>query len=112
MARVLSTRALHYIALISYALYITHHVLLYTWLGSGSGLEKYLKRVPLLLATFALSHLSTFYFEKWFTETGKRLSNMLADVRSGHMARGTHAPVLDTSSAQKPEASADQVGGI
>lgn len=67
-----------YIAAISYALYIIHQLLQYTWLGSGdSSLEVLVKRVPLFLVLFGLAHLSTFYFEKPFIRLGKRLSERL-----------------------------------
>jgi peptidoglycan/LPS O-acetylase OafA/YrhL len=64
LERVLVTRAMAYIAEVSYALYIVHGVLSHTWLGSGEKLEKYLKRPLLFGATFALAHLSTRYFEQ------------------------------------------------
>jgi peptidoglycan/LPS O-acetylase OafA/YrhL len=72
---VLEGRVLRYIATISYALYVTHHMLMYTWLGSGEGLVKYAKRILLFAATFGLSHLSTFHFENRFIEFGRRLSS-------------------------------------
>ena len=62
--RFLVSRPMGYIAEISYALYIIHGVLSATWLGQGDRLEKYLKKPLLFAATFALAHLSTFYFEK------------------------------------------------
>lgn len=62
--RVLLSRPMGYIADVSYALYVIHGVLSHTWLGAGDRLEKYLKRPLLFAATFALAHLSTFYFEK------------------------------------------------
>lgn len=76
--RILTGRFLAYIAAISYALYIIHHLLAFTWLGTGeTKLEKYAKRPLLFAATFALAHLSTFQFERPFISFGKRLSNRL-----------------------------------
>ena len=72
--RLLRTRTLAYIAEVSYALYVTHHLLMYTWLGTGEGWLKYAKRIPLFIATFAISHLSTFYYERRFIDLGHRLS--------------------------------------
>ncbi len=66
-----NSRAARYIAEISYALYVVHGVLTATWLGSGDTLEKYLKRVPLLIMTFGLAHISTFYWERRFTDWAK-----------------------------------------
>ncbi|WP_205481686.1 acyltransferase family protein [Sphingomonas arenae] len=60
----LTSRPMAYIAEVSYALYVIHGVLSATWLGEGNRTEKYLKRPLLFAATFALAHLSTFYFEK------------------------------------------------
>ena len=55
-----------YIAQISYAVYVFHGMLSATPLGGHdvSKIEKYLLRVPLAVATLAISHISTFYYEK------------------------------------------------
>lgn len=66
-----TSRPASYIAETSYALYVVHGVLTETWLGSGDLFEKYLKRPLLLIATFSLAHISTFYFEKRFIKLGK-----------------------------------------
>jgi peptidoglycan/LPS O-acetylase OafA/YrhL len=71
-----------YVATISYALYIIHQLLLFTWLGTGEGkFEIYVKRLPLFVVLFGLAHLSTFYFEKPFIEFGKRASKRLGFAR-------------------------------
>lgn len=76
--KLLKSRVLAYIATISYALYIIHHLLAFTWLGTGeTKIEKYAKRPLLFAATFALAHLSTFQFERPLIGIGKRLSNRL-----------------------------------
>jgi peptidoglycan/LPS O-acetylase OafA/YrhL len=76
--RILKSRVLAYVAAISYALYIIHHLLAFTWLGTGeTKLAKYAKRPLLFAATFALAHLSTFQFERPLIGMGKRLSNRL-----------------------------------
>jgi len=72
--KILMNRVLVYIAAVSYALYIVHGVLSHTWLGDGDTLEKYLKRPLLFAATFGLAHLSTFYYEKYWINLGKRLT--------------------------------------
>lgn len=77
MASALDNRVLFYIAGISYALYVIHPLLAHSWLGSGEGLDKYLKRPLLFVTLFALAHLSTFYFEKKWIDLGKRLSGLL-----------------------------------
>ncbi|MEP7100973.1 MAG: acyltransferase [Burkholderiales bacterium] len=68
----LRSRVLRYIATISFALYVFHGILAHTWLGSGDKLVKYLKRPLLFAATFAMAHLSTFYFEKHWIALGKK----------------------------------------
>ena len=82
LEHVLKTRTLAYIATISYALYVIHNLLAFTWLGSGERLEKYLKRPLLLAITFALAHISTFHYEKRWMALGKRLSLILQRRRS------------------------------
>ncbi|MDB5799669.1 MAG: Peptidoglycan/LPS O-acetylase OafA/YrhL, contains acyltransferase and SGNH-hydrolase domain [Rhodocyclales bacterium] len=64
LPRLLHTKALLYLAAISYALYVIHPLLADTWLGSGDVIEKYAKRPLLFIVLFALAHLSTFYFER------------------------------------------------
>lgn len=70
----LKSPILAYIAEISYALYIVHPFLIHSWLGSGSKLVKYAKRPLLLAATFAIAHVSTFYYESRWIAFGKKLS--------------------------------------
>lgn len=70
----LKGRILFYIASISFALYVIHGGLMNTWLAEGDKLEKYLKRPLLLAVTFALAHLSTFYYEKYWIHLGKKLT--------------------------------------
>jgi peptidoglycan/LPS O-acetylase OafA/YrhL len=74
IATLLQSRAAAYVAAVSYALYVFHALLASTWLGSGEDLEKYLKRPLLFAATFALAHLSTYYFEKHFIDWAKALT--------------------------------------
>jgi len=69
-----------YIASISYALYVLHGVLRHTWLGDGATLEKYAKRPLLFAVTFGLAHLSTFYYEKYFIQLGKKITSNTGDT--------------------------------
>ena len=73
-----------YIAQISYAVYVVHGMLTATMLGGHevSKIEKYILRVPLALLTWAISHLSTFYYERAWIALGHRLINR-ADI-NGH----------------------------
>jgi peptidoglycan/LPS O-acetylase OafA/YrhL len=73
----LEHKALAYIASISFALYVIHHLLQYTWLGTGDKASIYLKRPLLIALTFALAHLSTFYFERPLIKLGNALCRRL-----------------------------------
>jgi peptidoglycan/LPS O-acetylase OafA/YrhL len=83
VAAILRSRALRYIAAISFALYVFHGLLVHTWLGEGDKLAKYLKRPLLFAAAFALAHLSTFQFEHRWIDFGKRLSARLRGPQVG-----------------------------
>jgi peptidoglycan/LPS O-acetylase OafA/YrhL len=74
LATSLGHRVLLYLALVSYALYVLHPMLAASWLGDGGLVEKYAKRPLLLAVLFALAHLSTHYFERWFIERGRLLA--------------------------------------
>jgi peptidoglycan/LPS O-acetylase OafA/YrhL len=71
---VLSCKPLSYIAQISFALYVIHPLLAHSWLGSGDVVIKYIKRPLLFAALWALAHLSTFHFERYWIDLGKRLT--------------------------------------
>ena len=70
----LLSRPAAYLAKISYAVYIIHHLTLWGWLGSGKGLLKYSKRPLSFLITFGLAHFSTFYFEKPVNDWSHRVA--------------------------------------
>jgi peptidoglycan/LPS O-acetylase OafA/YrhL len=72
--RILKNRFLYFTASISYALYIIHVGLIETWLGQGNTLEKYMKRPLLIGVAFALAYISTNYYEKYWIDFGKRLT--------------------------------------
>lgn len=71
-----TSAAASYLAKISYALYVVHGMLTATWLGGedASRTTRYLLRPVLAAASFALAHLSTFHYEKYWIEWGKRLA--------------------------------------
>jgi peptidoglycan/LPS O-acetylase OafA/YrhL len=95
MRRLWTGAAARYVAEVSYALYVVHGMLTATWLGGidASTFERYARRPLLIAATFALAHLSTFYYEQRFTALGKRLARHLSDgtrrVRATPEAGGT-----------------------
>ena len=82
LAQRMLAKPLKYIAEISYVLYVIHPLLAHTWLGSGEGIAKYVKRPLLFAAVFALAHLSTFRFEHRCIAYGKRLSKALRSRQS------------------------------
>ena len=68
----LTSKPMLYIAAISYALYVIHHGLLPGWWSEGSIYERYLFKRPLsFVIIFALAHLSTFYWEKYWLDSAK-----------------------------------------
>jgi len=75
LASFLNMKILVYLAGISYALYVIHPLLAHTWLGSGDVFVKYSKRPLLFLVLFALAHLSTFYYEKYWISLAKKLTS-------------------------------------
>ena len=76
LSPLLLSRPAAYLAKISYAVYIIHHLTLFGWLGSGKGLVKYSKRPLSFLITFALAHFSTFYFEKPVNDWSHRAARL------------------------------------
>jgi len=89
--RILVSKPMAYVAEVSYALYVIHGVLSATWLGSGERLEKYLKRPLLFGATFALAHLSTFYFEQPITRRDRGSTLTRSQRRLDQQAQQTAA---------------------
>ncbi|MBS0197397.1 MAG: acyltransferase [Planctomycetes bacterium] len=73
----LRLKVLRYVADVSYALYVVHPASMMGWMGSGDTVVRYLKRPLCFALTFALAHVSTFYFERPLTELGKRISKAM-----------------------------------
>jgi len=72
LARLLGARFLLFCAAISYALYVIHPILSFSWLASGSVQMKYAKRPLFFLVLFALAYVSTRYYESWFIARGRQ----------------------------------------
>ncbi|WP_404711199.1 acyltransferase family protein [Sphingomonas sp. MMS24-J13] len=70
----LESQPMAYLATVSYAVYIIHPFAMIGWLGSGHGVEKYLKRPISFAIIFALAHLSTFHYEKRFQDWAHRVT--------------------------------------
>jgi len=77
MVQGLHNRMLVFVAGISYALYVIHPMLTFTWLGSGDVIVKYLKRPLFFAVLFMLAYGSTMYYESWFMKRGKRWADMV-----------------------------------
>ena len=74
----LCRKELKYLAGISYALYIWHPLFMHGWLGSGDTFIRYLKRPFGIAFSFALAHISTYYYELPITRYGQALSKRLS----------------------------------
>jgi peptidoglycan/LPS O-acetylase OafA/YrhL len=71
LVRALGSRFLLFCAAISYALYVIHPMLSFTWLASGTVELKYAKRPLFFAVLFALAYVSTHYYESWFIARGR-----------------------------------------
>lgn len=71
LVRLLRWRFLLFCAAISYALYVIHPLLAFTWFGSGTVEIKYLKRPLFFAVLFLLAYVSTRYYESWFIARGR-----------------------------------------
>ena len=64
---------MRYIAAISYALYVVHPLTIYGWFNQGSRVERYLFKRPIsFMMMFGAAHISTFYWEKFWIQTGRK----------------------------------------
>jgi len=65
---------LAYLASISYALYVFHPGMSFGFLGSGTKVVKYAKRVPGFILILVMAHLSTKYYEAYWINLGRRMT--------------------------------------
>jgi peptidoglycan/LPS O-acetylase OafA/YrhL len=81
MRRLWTGAPARYVAEVSYALYVVHGVLAATWLGGGdvSKVARYARRPLLIAATFAVAHVSTYYYERRFIDLGRRLAGRIGN---------------------------------
>ena len=72
---VLESRPAHYVAQVSYALYIYHPLMIFGWMNSGGDWLRYLAKRPISFAlTFAAAHASTFWWEARWQTLARRLT--------------------------------------
>lgn len=73
LAAFLASRAMRYIATISYALYVIHPLTVQGWWNEGSTFDRYILKRPISFAmTFIAAHISTFYWERFWIQMGKQ----------------------------------------
>jgi peptidoglycan/LPS O-acetylase OafA/YrhL len=73
VARFLASRLMRYIATVSYALYVVHPLTIHGWFNRGSIVDRYLLKRPIsFIITFGVAHISTFYWEKYWMQAGRK----------------------------------------
>jgi len=71
----LSHPVLKYIAIISYSLYVWHPLIFHGWLSGGDKLFMYLVKRPAgFVILWIVSHLSTFYYERFFSNLSQKIT--------------------------------------
>lgn len=77
LQQVLKSRALGYLAQVSFALYVIHPLTTAGWMGSGDVAVRYTKRIGSFALTFLFAHFSTFYYEKYWINLGHKIAGQL-----------------------------------
>jgi len=73
LAAVLGSRPMRYVAAVSYALYVVHPLTIHGWFNQGSIFDRYLLKRPIsFIMTFGAAHISTFYWEKYWMQAGRK----------------------------------------
>lgn len=90
---ILGWRFFTFCAVISYALYVIHPMLSFTWLGDEDVYLKYAKRPLFFTALFVLAYVSTKYYESWFIARGRAWSKRWQRPPT---ATGETAPLMST----------------
>lgn len=73
LAKLLTSRPMRYIAAVSYALYVIHPLSTYGWFNQGNVLDRYVLKRPISLAmTFVAAHISTFHWERFWMQAGRK----------------------------------------
>ena len=90
----LGSRPLRYIATISYALYVVHPATAHGWMSEGGLMIKYLVKRPIsFVLSFAIAHLSTFYWERpWQMAVKRWIQNRRQQATFAGMAAPSEAP--------------------
>lgn len=98
LRKVLESAVATYLAKISFALYVTHAFVMHSPLGTGATQSVLaLNRVLAFVATFALAHASTFYYEPRWIAWGRRV------IRDRSTKARASKPVRRNSSFQPDE---------
>jgi peptidoglycan/LPS O-acetylase OafA/YrhL len=103
LVRLLGSRFLLFCAAISYALYVIHPLLSFSWLASGTVVEKYAKRPLFLAVLFALAYVSTRYYESWFIALGRNWARRVGRQPVGALATDAPESMLQTTDPLSPK---------
>ena len=103
LVRLLGSRFLLFCAAISYALYVIHPILSFSWLASGTVVEKYAKRPLFLAVLFVLAYVSTRYYESWFIALGRKWARRVGRQLVGPLANDAAPSTLQTTDPLSPK---------
>lgn len=78
LQRALQGPLLGYLATVSFALYVIHPATYAGWMGEGPPVARYAKRFVSFVATFALAHASTRYYENYWISMGHQLADRIS----------------------------------
>lgn len=103
LVRLLRWRFLLFCAAISYALYVIHPILSFTWLASGTPVAKYAKRPLFLAVLFALAYVSTRYYESRFIALGRSWARRVGGPPPPPLATDPSQVMLKTTDPLSPK---------
>jgi peptidoglycan/LPS O-acetylase OafA/YrhL len=103
LTRLLKWRFLLFCAAISYALYVIHPILSFTWLASGTPIAKYAKRPLFFAVLFALAYVSTRYYESWFIALGRNWARRVGRQPAAPLATDASQSMLKTTDPLVPK---------
>jgi peptidoglycan/LPS O-acetylase OafA/YrhL len=103
LVTMLGSRFLLFCAAISYALYVIHPLLSFSWLASGTLVAKYEKRPLFLAVLFMLAYVSTRYYESWFIALGRNWARRVGRQPVGALATDASPSMLQTTDPLVPK---------
>lgn len=103
LVTMLGSRFLLFCAAISYALYVIHPILSFTWLASGNVVMKYAKRPLFIAVLFTLAYVSTRYYESWFIALGRNWDRRVGRQPVGSLPIDASQSMLQTTDPLVPK---------